>query len=325
MEEPDWNELRDRLVRCALDDRHRDQLAHLLAGVMPHYFARPVYEKYFRLWEEHGFHVTPANFYSPVPDTRTLLPSLWEKGSELPGIEMNDALQRDLINNAFPRFQGEYDTFAESPTAVPWEFHFNNGMFDRVDALTYYCMVRHFRPRQILEIGSGYSTRVAARAALCNGGTELVCVEPHPDTVLQAGFPGLSHLIPRKVQELGTQFFDRLQPGDMLFIDTSHVAKIGSEVNFLFLEVVPRLKPGVLIHIHDIFLPNEYPSGFVLKHLLFWNEQYLLQAFLMFNSDFEVVLSNSYMAAIYEPDLKRIFPRLPHWKGGSFWMRRKEK
>jgi hypothetical protein len=95
-------------------------------------------------------------------------------------------------------------------------------------------------------------------------------------------------------------------------------------VNYLFFNVIPKLKPGVLIHIHDIFFPREYVKAGVLDMLLFWSEQYLLQAFLMFNSDFEVVLCNSYLGVHYEKDLQRVFPDSPWWTAGcSFWMRRK--
>ena len=301
-----------------------DSLVPLLARLLRRYAERPFYEKYFRVWEQHGFHITPANYYSAIPDTRSLPDSLWTEDSALLGIDMNDAGQRDLLCNVFPTFSAEYRDFAAQPTGVPSEFHFNNGMFDGIDALTLYCMVRHFQPRRIIEVGSGYSSRVSARAALRNQSTELICVEPYPDATLRAGFPGLSDLIPKKIQDLEVQFFEQLQPGDFLFIDTSHTVKIGGEVNHLFFNVIPRLKPGVLIHIHDIFFPREYVKAGVLDMLLFWNEQYLLQAFLMFNSDFEVVLCNSYLGVHYEKDLQRVFPNSPWWAAGcSFWMRRK--
>jgi hypothetical protein len=301
-----------------------DRLAPLLARFLRRYAERPVYEKYFRLWEQHGFHITPANYYSPIPDTRSLPDSLWTEDSGLLGIDMNDAGQRHLLCDVFGTFSSEYEDFAAKPTDVSSEFHFNNGMFDGIDALTLYCMVRHFQPRRIIEVGSGYSSRVSARAALRNQCTELVCVEPYPDAILRGGMPGLSKLIPKRIQDLDMQFFEQLEPGDFLFIDTSHTVKIGGEVNYLFFNVIPRLKPGVLVHIHDIFFPREYVRAGVLDMFLFWNEQYLLQAFLMFNSDFEVVLCNSYLTVHYEKELQRIFPNSPWWTAGcSFWMRRK--
>jgi len=125
------------------------------------------------------------------------------------------------------------------------------------------------------------------------------------------------------VQTVPVAQFKQLEANDVLFIDSSHVVKIGSDVNYLFLEVLPRLRPGVIVHIHDIFLPNEYPRAWVLEQCRFWTEQYLLQAFLSFNSDFEIVFANSYMGRRHADMMKATFPNSPWWGGGSFWMRRR--
>jgi hypothetical protein len=117
--------------------------------------------------------------------------------------------------------------------------------------------------------------------------------------------------------------FRTLHAGDVLFIDSSHVAKIGGDVTYLYLEVLPRLKPGVVVHIHDIFFPKEYPRAWNMEEFRFWNEQYLLQAFLTFNSEFSVLLANSYLAARHMDGLKEAFPTSPWWGGGSFWMQRR--
>jgi hypothetical protein len=117
--------------------------------------------------------------------------------------------------------------------------------------------------------------------------------------------------------------FERLEAGDILFIDSSHVVKTGSDVNYLFLEVLPRLKPGVVIHVHDIFLPHEFPKAWVMDLHLFWTEQYLLQAFLTHNAEFEVLFANAYMGARHQTEMQRTFPRSQWWGGGSFWLRRK--
>jgi hypothetical protein len=133
----------------------------------------------------------------------------------------------------------------------------------------------------------------------------------------------LRSFVEAKVQDVDLEFFAQLAPGDILFIDTSHTVKIGGDVNYLFLEVLPRIKPGVLVHVHDIFLPFEYRRDWVMDELRFWTEQYLLQAFLTFNSEFEVLMANYYAGHYFEEDLKRAFPGLQSVKGGSFWMRRK--
>ena len=119
------------------------------------------------------------------------------------------------------------------------------------------------------------------------------------------------------------EFFSQLDSGDILFIDSSHTVKIGGDVNYLFLEVLPRLKPGVIVHVHDIFFPFEYRRHWVLDEFRFWTEQYLLQAFLTFNSEFEVLMANYYLSRYHKEHLRAAFPDLPRWIGGSFWMRRK--
>ena len=127
------------------------------------------------------------------------------------------------------------------------------------------------------------------------------------------------------MQEIDLEFFSQLQSGDILFIDSSHTVKIGGDVNYLFLEVLPRLNPGVIVHVHDIFLPFECRRDWVLDEFRFWTEQYLLQAFLTFNSEFEVLLGNYYLSRYHEEHLQAAFPDLPRWIGGSFWMRRKQR
>jgi len=186
-----------------------------------------------------------------------------------------------------------------------------------------YCMVRHFQPQLVIEVGSGFSSLVLADAAASNGRAPLICVEPFPRDFLRKGFPGLETLIEKDVQQIDLEFFSQLQSGDILFIDSSHTVKIGSDVNYLFLEVLPRLKPGVIVHVHDIFLPFDYRRHWVLDEFRFWTEQYLLQAFLTCNAQFEVLLANYYLSRYYEEDLQAVFPDLDSWIGGSFWMRRR--
>ncbi len=156
---------------------------------------------------------------------------------------------------------------------------------------------------------------------------ELIAIEPYPNKILQKGFPGLSKLIKKEVQDVGLDEFYKLNENDILFIDSSHVLKIGSDVQYEYLEILPRLNKGVIVHVHDIFLPAEYPKEWVLKNYRFWTEQYLLQAFLTFNNTFEVLWVGSYMHFKYPDLLKKSFnsynPKTVC--PGSFWMQRKNK
>ena len=312
--------LADEALRGNIDMK---ELSRFIATVIPRCLRSGKFHEIFPVWERHGFHVTPVHFYQPIPDTQNLPQNLWDHPCELVGIDMNDSVQLDLLRTRFPKFLDEYERFPTKPTGQPGRFHLNNDFFDGTDALVAYCMVRHFQPRLIIEVGSGFSSLIAAEAAAKNKSSALICIEPFPREFLRQRFPGLHSLIEKKVEDIDLDFFSQLGPGDILFIDSSHTIKIGGDVNYLFLEVLPRLKPGVIVHVHDIFLPFDYRRDWVMDELRFWTEQYLLQAFLSFNSDFEVLMANSYLGHYHKEDLKTMFPNSPWWGGGSFWMRRR--
>lgn len=296
----------------------QDEAARWLAEVLPEF----IDDRFFDLWESHGFHVTPCSFMSPIPTVSELGADVWESPSTLPGIDLNEAYQLRLLTEEFPRFRAEYEELPTAPGDDPALFFLDNLYFAGTDALVLYCMVRLLEPARILEVGSGFSTQVSARAVVRNGTGRLQCIEPYPSPLLVQGFPGLDRLYTSKVEDMGLDLFRELDAGDVLFIDSSHVARIASDVNFLFLEVLPRLRPGVVVHVHDIYLPFEYRREWIRDDHFFWNEQYMLQAFLQFNSAFEVVFANTYMAHRHGQAMKATFPSSPWWGGGSFWMRR---
>jgi hypothetical protein len=312
-------ELADEALRGNID---RAELSRFIATVIPACLHSANFCEFFPVWERQGFHVTPVHFYQPIPDTQTLPETLWNQPSELVGIDMNNSMQLGLLRKHFTKFRKEYEQFPTKPTKNPSRFYLNNGLFDDIDALVAYCMVRHFQPRLIIEVGSGFSSLILGEAAAKNKSSALICIEPFPREFLRKGFPGLQSLIEKKVQDIDLKFFSQLDSGDMLFIDSSHTVKIGGDVNYLFLEVLPRLKPGVIVHVHDIFLPFEYRRDWVIDEFRFWTEQYLLQAFLAFNSQFEVLMANNYLSHCHARVLKATFPSLPSRTGGSFWMRR---
>lgn len=315
-----WSALRSMLIDAATAPGRREEVAELIATLLERYVHSADFASYFRLWQARGIHVTPVHFYSPVPDTSRLGDAVWEKETALSGIDVAESSQLSLLAS-FKRFQDEYNALPFEPTSRAGEFYLDNPMFSGTDALVLYCMIRHCQPSSVIEVGGGFSTRLLVEASRRNGSTRIVSIEPHPDDVLRQQLLPVT-LIDRRVQDVPASLFESLQRNDVLFIDSSHVVSIDGDVPYLFLEVLPRLKPGVLVHVHDIFLPRQLPREWVLDRLRFWCEQELLQAFLAFNREFEVVLANSYLGLRHEAALRDAFPRSPWWGGGSFWMRR---
>ena len=289
-----------------------------------------IFKKLFTLWERLGFHITINHFYEPIPDTRTLKDDLWEKQSELVGIGMNEKSQIDLLSLFSSKFKKEYENFPRNETSILYQYYVDNRGFESVDGEILYCMIRHFKPKRFIEIGSGNSTYLSAQAILKNKEEdnayecELVAIEPYPNDILKAGFPGLSKLVSKKVQDIPLSEFRKLRENDILFIDSSHVLKIGSDVQFEYLEILPRLHTGVVVHLHDIFLPAEYPKEWVLEKYIFWTEQYLLQAFLTFNDSFKVLWAGSYMHLKHPDKLEASFSSYKRGerRPASFWIRK---
>jgi len=285
--------------------------------------------KFFLLLQKIGFNLTLNHYYQPIPDLTALKNDLWQKNSELPGIVLNDAKMLELLRQFREKFQSEYEKIPHEDPHIPGKFYLLNRDFGRVDAEILYCMIRRFQPRKIIEIGSGYSTLLTAQAVLENSARDKIdcnftAIEPYPREMLIQGLPGLSGFIKSPVQEAPLSVFQELKENDILFIDSSHVLKTGSDVQYEFLEILPRLNKGVLIHIHDIFFPEEYPKSWLFEQLRFWNEQYLLQAFLAYNSAFEIVWAGNYMCLKYPDGLKQTFSSYDQdvVRSGSFWLRK---
>jgi hypothetical protein len=287
-------------------------------------------KKLFSPSQKLGYNITANSYYSPIPDLRELSDDLWLKRSELVAIDINEENQIILLSSFASRYKTEYDTFPENRTRKPYEYYTNNGLFSSVDGGILYCMVRDFKPRIITEVGAGNSTYLSAKAILKNKeedeqySCDLLAIDPYPNSTLKKGFPGLTRLIDQKVQHVSLCEFDKLCNNDILFIDSSHVAKTGSDVEYEYLEILPRLRKGVIVHIHDIFLPAEYPRDWLFTFHRFWNEQYIFHAFLSFNESFEVLWAGSYMHLNHATALGRAFSSYSSDKcwPTSFWIRK---
>ena len=286
-------------------------------------------QELFNIWENMGFHVTPAHFYQPIPVLKELDQEIFEKEFTCPGVDFNGDNQQKLLDTFRTKYKTEYDQIPLEKPNVPHQYYINNKNFESVDGEILYCMVRDFKPKTMIEVGSGYSTLVSLLALERNkseGETDskFTAIEPYPREFLIQAAAKSVNLIEKKVQEVDVRLFGELQENDILFIDSSHILKIGSDVYYEYLDIIPRLNKGVIVHIHDIFLPYDYPKKWVLHDHFFWNEQYLLQAFLSYNDHFEILWSGSFMHA-YHPErlaesFRSYYPETCH--PGSFWIRK---
>ncbi|HMB75374.1 MAG TPA: class I SAM-dependent methyltransferase [Kiloniellaceae bacterium] len=240
----------------------------------------------------------------------------------LPGLDMNlpaqlRRLQEIVALDAPPPFPDR------RPPGDPLTFFYENENFKSGDACAWWATILLQRPRCIVEVGSGYSTLIARQAiAALPHDCRHICIEPYEQPWMERCG---AEILRRPVESLDPATFDALAADDILFIDSSHMIRPGGDVLFLYQQVLPRLKPGVLVHIHDIFTPRDYLPEWLFEENKFWNEQYLLEAFLAGNGDYEVVLALNHLKHERYAELNAAFPRLtPDREPGSFYIRRKE-
>ena len=242
------------------------------------------------------------------------------------------------ILDLFANYITECNFTATSEKCAPSDlgYFYNNGYFGFIDALIAHCMVRNFRPRHIIEIGSGYSSLVLRRALNLNypkvpkRGGELICIDPSPRCKI---IEHVDKYIPESVQHVDVEIFQLLSKNDILFIDSSHICEPESDVSYIFFNILPKLKPGVLIHIHDITFPKDYPHSYIVNQLRGYNEQYILLAFLLYNKSFEILWGTSYARETMikqlnsDKTLQEVIPKevLRKFSGSSFWMQKIDK
>ena len=270
-----------------------------------------------------GLQVVLKTFYSPIPDFATLSDATWERRSDLDGIRFDLDEQLAFL----VRLCGPLAEFRPpAATAHSGAYASGNPSYPLVDAAVMHAIVRGTKPSRIVELGSGHSTLVAAAACLANEGegapVDYRAYDPYPK-VAGPGLPGLTELSRTPAEELPSERFAELGEGDLLVVDTTHTVKTGGDVNHIVLDVLPRLGRGVLVHFHDVFLPWEYPRTWAEDYGLYWAEQYLLQAFLSLNEEFEVVCG---LYALSRERQERLRELVPAWRDdsipGAFWIRR---
>ena len=271
-----------------------------------------------------GLSIVAHHYYSPMIIAADLLKPL-DTPRNLPGLDLDLGIHRAFL----ARFDYA-DELRQIPLEVrsETEFGYRNGFFETGDAEIFYDVIRSFRPRRIIEIGSGWSTLIARKAIQRNQRDDIdyachhICIEPYEAPWLET--IGVE-VIRKRVETLAPDFFDQLKAGDILFVDSSHTIRPQGDVIFEIAEVYPRLKPGVLVQVHDIFTPRDYPTRWVIGERRIWGEQYLLEAFLSGNQDYEIVCALNWLLNDHRHLLAQACPMLcvsSAAQPGSIWLRR---
>ena len=265
--------------------------------------------------------VAPGHFYSPFPSKRDIEEHLARPHSPLraiPSILMNDAAQLEILERLrtyYPLvpFKGRPIDALLYPADNP-QYSFSDGAI-------LFCMLSYLRPQRVVEVGSGFSTCAILDTNRLSLGAQTKIVSIDPDAEVLRSLIGKANdpltIIESKLQDVDLAVIDQLDAGDVLFIDSTHVSKLDSDVNYIFFEVLPRLKPGVVIHLHDIYTAFEYPDDWLIEGRA-WNEAYLLHAFLEYNEHFHILLFFDYMRNTHQAWFQRNMPNLVD--GSCFWM-----
>lgn len=269
-----------------------------------------------------------GHFYSPITDTADMevrADEIWRQVEHsMHGIDLRPDKHVEILTRWFPEFLPQYAYPDEGDPNDPTGFFSLNDQFSWLDARALYVFLCKLRPARVIEVGSGFSSLLIAdvNERQFDGACDFVCIEPYPREFLKRGVRGVTRLIEQRVEKVPLTEFSLLDRGDVLFIDSSHVAKTGSDVLYLFFQVLPTLSSGVVVHIHDIFLPSEYPKEWVIEQNRSWNEQYILQPLLMYSTRYRVLFGSAYAAASHPSAVVTALARADGYGmgGGSFWI-----
>jgi len=278
--------------------------------------------------EEFGpLFVPPGHYYSPIVDPDELVRSGFvepQAGASMPGISLGPDRMLATFNTLARHFPAI--DFPETLQASH-RYYYQNEFYGYGDAIILSAILREFRPRRIIEVGSGFSSAAMLDTLDSAGLDATTCtfIEPYPDRLrglLRPADHRRVEILERPVQHVPLEIFSRLGSGDLLFMDTTHISKTGSDVNHELFEVLPALQPGVLLHFHDVFWPFEYPHAWIIDQNRSWNELYLLRAFLMHNRQYEIVYFNHFFDFAFHEHVQRINPLISRNCGGGLWLRK---
>lgn len=277
--------------------------------------------------EEKGLWVPAGHFYSPIVDPEQgaeFLDRLDQFPESLPGLKIEREALRDTWNQMLPVFR---DMPFQGGPKDGYRYCFENHSYSWGDGSVLHAMIRILKPETIVEIGSGHSSACTLDTVdrYLAGQCGVYFIEPYPDLLhsVMGVLPANVHIIPDQVQKTPIEMFTRLRANDILFIDSTHVMKAGSDVCFELFEILPRIASGVVVHFHDIFWPFEYPRSWVVDDNRSWNELYGLRAFLTSNDEWELVFFNDYFAKFDRKIIERDYPEFLNNTGGAFWIRKR--
>lgn len=273
-----------------------------------------------------------GHFYSLYPDFSNMSKQrrrIFDKKKDIEDIVLNEEYQCEILERMKKLYDTlpEWEKWGENVEANGKELRYtsDNPSLSNGDAVALHCMLRMIRPKKVIEVGSGFSSALILDTNEYYLNNEMKCyfIEPYPD-LLKSLCKSTDNISLQKtgLENVELEFFEQLESGDVLFVDSTHVSKTGSDVNYLFFEILPRLKKGVYIHLHDIFYPFEYPEEWIMENGMIWNELYLLRAFLQNNKSYSVeffhnMMEQKHMDLFME---KWPFSEKPH--GGSIWLRK---
>ncbi|MBI5256222.1 MAG: class I SAM-dependent methyltransferase [Burkholderiales bacterium] len=298
-----------------------------VAAAAAHHAADSAAAELAALRQACGF-VPPGHYYSPIPSLdevrRDEARIFGPVPREIPGIALREPEQLALLAQLAAHYADM--PFGEQATEG-LRYHFDNPSYAYSDGILLHCMLRHLRPQRLVEIGSGFSSCVTldTNERFLGGALQTTFIEPYPALLMSLLRPedhARVTIHPQRLQDVDLAVFAQLQAGDVLFVDSTHVSRVGSDVNRLFFDILPALASGVVIHFHDIFHPFEYPKEWIYFGRA-WNELYLLRAFLQYNSAFDVLLMNTFMAHFHREFFAERMPLCLKNTGGSIWLRKR--
>jgi predicted O-methyltransferase YrrM len=266
--------------------------------------------------------VNPGHFYSPdvnIEEVKANEDKIWKADKYVKDVELNESEQISLLKE----FEEYYSSMPFPATAQDgFRYHFENTYYSYTDAFILYSFLRHFKPKKVIEVGSGFSSALMLDTKdHFKLETSITFIEPYPDRLNslisnkdRAGYK----IIKSRIQDVDLSEFKNLSKGDILFIDSTHVSKTGSDVNYLIFEVFPVLEPGVFIHVHDVFTSFEYPKSWVYEGRG-WNEDYILRAFLMNNNKYKIKIFSHFLQTHFK-DIFNSMPLLKKNEGANIWI-----